>query len=112
VYELFIRSPEQKKFCGQCGAVVVRRCGGLGRGKPGPKQVLRRLRGPNWECLRYRRYETRRPIERRQLTVLFCDLVGSTALSAMLDPKISAEIISGLAWRRAQSIRPGHKIGP
>jgi class 3 adenylate cyclase len=28
--------------------------------------------------------------ERRQLTVLFCDLVGSTALSARLDPEDSA----------------------
>jgi hypothetical protein len=27
------------------------------------------------------------PAERRQLTVLFCDLVGSTALSARLDPE-------------------------
>jgi len=25
--------------------------------------------------------------KRRQLTVMFCDLVGSTALSARLDPK-------------------------
>jgi hypothetical protein len=28
--------------------------------------------------------------ERRQLTVMFCDLVGSTALSARLDPRICA----------------------
>jgi hypothetical protein len=28
--------------------------------------------------------------ERRQLTVLFCDLVGSTALSAQLDPRRAA----------------------
>ena len=27
------------------------------------------------------------PAERRQLTVMFCDLVGSTALSARLDPE-------------------------
>ena len=26
--------------------------------------------------------------ERRQLTVMFCDLVGSTAMSARLDPRI------------------------
>ncbi len=30
---------------------------------------------------------TQSPAERRQLTVLFCDLVGSTALSAQLDPE-------------------------
>jgi class 3 adenylate cyclase/tetratricopeptide (TPR) repeat protein len=31
--------------------------------------------------------------ERRQLTVLFCDLVGSTALSAQLDPEDMREVI-------------------
>ena len=31
--------------------------------------------------------------ERRQLTVMFCDLVGSTALSATLDPEDLREII-------------------
>jgi class 3 adenylate cyclase len=29
----------------------------------------------------------RPPPERRQLTVLFCDVVGSTALSTRLDPE-------------------------
>jgi class 3 adenylate cyclase len=32
--------------------------------------------------------------ERRQLTVMFCDLLGSTALSARLDPEDMGEIIS------------------
>src|SRR5262249_3804700 len=31
--------------------------------------------------------------ERRQLTVMFCDLVGSTALSARLDPEELREVI-------------------
>ena len=31
--------------------------------------------------------------ERRQLTVMFCDLVGSTALSTRLDPEDMREII-------------------
>src|SRR5215471_14171364 len=31
--------------------------------------------------------------ERRQLTVVFCDLVGSTALSARLDPEDLREVI-------------------
>jgi class 3 adenylate cyclase/predicted ATPase len=37
--------------------------------------------------------------ERRQLTVMFCDLVGSTALSARLDPEDLREIIT--AYHRA-----------
>jgi class 3 adenylate cyclase len=37
--------------------------------------------------------------ERRQLTVMFCDLVGSTALSAQLDPEDLREVIA--AYHRA-----------
>jgi class 3 adenylate cyclase/tetratricopeptide (TPR) repeat protein len=38
--------------------------------------------------------KTRDDAERRQLTVMFCDLVGSTALSARLDPEDLRAIIS------------------
>jgi class 3 adenylate cyclase len=31
--------------------------------------------------------------ERRQLTVMFCDLVGSTALSARLDPEELRDVV-------------------
>src|SRR4029453_15148055 len=33
--------------------------------------------------------------ERRQLTVLFCDLVGSTALAVKLDPEDLREVVRG-----------------
>ena len=33
--------------------------------------------------------------ERRQLTVMFCDLQGSTALSQQLDPEVLREVIRG-----------------
>ena len=42
------------------------------------------------------RQEQRHPLfgaERRQLTVLFCDLVGSSALSVRLDPEELREIM-------------------
>jgi hypothetical protein len=39
--------------------------------------------------------------ERRQLTVLFCDLAGSTALSARLDPEDLREVMA--AYHRAVS---------
>jgi class 3 adenylate cyclase len=41
--------------------------------------------------------------ERRQLTVMFCDLVGSTALSARLDPEELREVV------RAYQERSRHK---
>ena len=33
--------------------------------------------------------------ERRQLTVMFCDLQGSTALSQQLDPEVLRDVIRG-----------------
>jgi class 3 adenylate cyclase len=42
--------------------------------------------------------------ERRQLTVMFCDLVGSTALSTRLDPEELQEIIGGYHRRCADVI--------
>jgi class 3 adenylate cyclase/predicted ATPase len=35
------------------------------------------------------------PAERRQLTIMFCDMVGSSALSTRLDPEEQSEIIAG-----------------
>jgi class 3 adenylate cyclase len=60
--------------------------------------------------------------ERRQLTVMFCDLVGSTALSGQLDPEelnevtreyhaVCAEIIEHHAGRIAQFLSDGLLAG-
>ena len=40
-------------------------------------------------------FASRRPpdAERRQLTVMFCDLVGSTDLAARLDPEVLREVV-------------------
>jgi class 3 adenylate cyclase/tetratricopeptide (TPR) repeat protein len=50
--------------------------------------------------------------ERRQLTVMFCDLVGSTALSSQLDPEDMREILD-VYYRRAHEIitREGGVVG-
>jgi len=42
--------------------------------------------------------------ERRQLTVLFCDLIGSTALSSRLDPEELSAVIRGYQARVAAII--------
>jgi SAM domain (Sterile alpha motif) len=42
--------------------------------------------------------------ERRQLTVMFCDLVGSTALSARLDPEDLREVIGAYHAAAAEAI--------
>ena len=38
--------------------------------------------------------------DRRQLTVMFCDLVGSTAMSAQLDPEDMREVVGNVARPR------------
>jgi class 3 adenylate cyclase/tetratricopeptide (TPR) repeat protein len=43
--------------------------------------------------------------ERRQVTVMFCDLVGSTALSVRMDPEDLREIISGYHKSVAETVR-------
>jgi class 3 adenylate cyclase len=43
--------------------------------------------------------------ERRQVTVMFLDLVGSTALSAHMDPEDLREVISGYQRRVAETVR-------
>jgi len=89
--------PKQRKFCGRCGAAVVRRCLACGTANP----ALNRFCGDCGSELRagspavVPMTRDSRPIERRQLTVLFCDLVGSTALSARLDPEDFGAIIAG-----------------
>src|SRR5579863_2971737 len=64
------------KFCGECGASI---------GAP----VVARVSDTQLT-------EAREQIgERRHLTVLFCDLVGSTAISARLDPE---------EWREVEAV--------
>src|SRR5215469_12070186 len=81
-----------RRFCARCGAALpvpcpacgfeneptARFCGGCGKpiaetAAPGPATASPPARTDS--------------AERRQLTVMFCDLVGSTELSARLDPE-------------------------
>src|SRR5215469_10666787 len=43
--------------------------------------------------------------ERRQVTVMFCDLVGSTALAASMDPEDLREVISAYQKCAAETVR-------
>jgi predicted ATPase/class 3 adenylate cyclase len=68
------------RFCGDCGASLAADAGvpaaarGARPGTPAPGRSVREA-------------------ERRQLTVMFCDLVGSAALAARLDPEDMREVI-------------------
>jgi hypothetical protein len=68
-------NPPGKKFCADCGAVLTTRL---------PEQH---------ESVAERKH--RQPVaERRQLTVMFVDLVGSTTLSTRLDPEDLRNVIT------------------
>src|SRR5712691_13113767 len=108
-----LENPPHAKFCGECGTALTgmqktkqpssvqgsasrvqikQKTKGKTKGEKGNKgegqQALRTLDA------RCQTPDSSRPeTERRQLTVMFCDLVGSTALSEQLDPEELREVV-------------------
>ena len=95
---------ESGRFCDECGAPLAAGCPSCGTAnRPGakfcskcggdlsaaPSTVRRRHRGIRCAAI----VITASWAERRQLTVMFCDLVGSTALSARLDAEDLRDVI-------------------
>jgi class 3 adenylate cyclase/predicted ATPase len=104
-------NPGGKGFCGYCGAALPRLCPACGSesragtrfcGDCGASLISK---GGSETCVD-RPVELLRPTEteaeRRHLTVMFCDLVGSTMLAGELDPEDLAEVI-----RRFQTVCTG-----
>src|SRR5262249_25008074 len=101
-------APHGKRFCGHCGAALPVLCPACGSENPAKTRfcgdcvaslaakggseisVVRPLEPPR---------ATETDAERRHLTVVFCDLVGSTALAGELDPEDLAGVI-----RRFQTV--------
>jgi class 3 adenylate cyclase len=93
------------KFCTECGAALALTCLACGTiARPGAKfcaECGQKLSAANMESVAKQAGSSAQPralrpesvAERRQLTVMFCDLVGSTALAASLDPEDMREII-------------------
>jgi class 3 adenylate cyclase/predicted ATPase len=102
-------NPDGKKFCTSCGGSLVARCPACGgENPPGAKfcgdcgMRVDTEAGPRLE----QPAETTTPeAERRQLTVMFCDLVGSTALSQELDPEDLGELIRDYQTLTGQVIK-------
>lgn len=90
-----------KRFCGDCGAALTR---------TGDVRTSAAARVPGLAAIQVAKPLSLQPApcssaERRQLTVMFCDIVGSTALAAELDPEDLREIIAEYRDRVAAVVR-------
>ena len=93
--------PNDSRFCPQCGASQTFNCAACGRSNPAGSRFCAQCgvklgdaapaqpAAPPAAAPR-----AGSAAERRQLTVMFCDLVGSTALSTRLDPEDLREVIA------------------
>ena len=98
---------EGKRFCGDCGAALPWTCRSCGAGNPPGKKFCSDCGAPHrapgdqiGEASHAAAPSQARPphaassAERRQLTIVFSDLVGSTALGARLDPEDLRSVIA------------------
>jgi double zinc ribbon protein len=104
---------EGRKFCADCGALIAAKCrqcgasnepgekfcGECGLGLDAPVGIA--LDAPVGAPMPRPELVPKPEItgERRHLTVLFCDLVGSTAIAGQLDPGAMARDRRGLPSR-------------
>jgi predicted ATPase/class 3 adenylate cyclase/ribosomal protein L40E len=85
-------NPPQAKFCAQCGTALI--SVGLVADSAERERISSDGLKPRGG----------REGERRHLTVLFCDLVGSTALASRLDPEEWREMAAGYRHAAAEEI--------
>ncbi len=96
-------NPPGFKFCGECATPLsASGAHGLQRAaaRQPAKQTTKSAKRGRGKAQQPKAGRSRREVirgapeaERRQLTVMFCDLVGSTALSARLDPEELREVV-------------------
>jgi Adenylate and Guanylate cyclase catalytic domain/Double zinc ribbon len=99
-----------KKFCAECGSLLSARCSNCSSDNaPGAKFCAdcgTPLSAPAGSHVPETPPVQARAVagERRHLTVLFCDLVGSTAIAAQLDPEEWRETVAGYHRAAAEAI--------
>ena len=100
--------PDGKRFCRECGAPLPALCPSCGSLNPPSTKFCgdcgAKLGAASTTRPAARPEPTPPPppstAERRQLTVMFCDLVGSTRLASRLDPEDLREVIG--AYHRCE----------
>src|ERR1700694_5296232 len=121
-------NPDSKRFCGDCGSPLGSRCARCGVENPAGKKFCGDCGADLSQPTAAPRsaepagapvgVETGEPPEapkgeRRHLTVLFSDLVGSTEIASHLDPEEWREIVAGYHHAAGQAIeRFGGHVGP
>src|SRR5215204_5764485 len=97
--------PQGKRFCIECGAPMplpcpscgsrnlasAKFCGDCGSNLSGTARAA--ALPTTSHSAQTRRVASRPSAERRQLTMMFCDLVGSTAMASHLDPEEMREVL-------------------
>lgn len=84
--------PDGNRFCGQCGAALAAPVKGSEKAPEKAEEPVAAAR-------------SRRAGERRQMTILFYDLVGSTALATRCDPEDFNEAMEAFHGRVGAAIR-------
>ena len=110
-------TPDVGKFCTTCGAALPVRCPSCGSANRSSSKFCldcgHKLSGANSETttklatpsVASPSTQSNTSAERRQVTVMFSDLVGSTALSARMDPEDLREVISAYQKCVAETVR-------
>jgi len=90
------------KFCAECGTALPRSCPGCGHAAPSGAKYCPECGASLATNISDKAAGPKRladpPLisapERRQLSVMFCDMVGSSVLSTRLDPEEQREVVS------------------
>src|SRR4029079_19695308 len=95
------RNSPESRYCSQCGSALTMMCSSCGRANDRKARFCsecgNKLRGDeNGRPAQSIPSASQQghPAERRQLTVMFCDLVGSTERSTRLDAEDLQEVIA------------------
>ena len=92
------------KFCGNCGQPVSLRCPSCGA-EHGAQARFCMQCGTALKPAASSSATVTSPIERRHMTFMFCDLVGSTQLSREIDPEDLRDIVTDYREAAAAAVR-------
>ena len=114
-------SPAGMKFCGQCGAALASACRSCGAANPPAHKFCGQCGAPldraglqegappePFVSGRAARGGSALPGEIKQVTVLFCDIVGSTPLTERLGAEVMRDLVSSFL---ATSLAEVHRYG-